>query len=72
MLLIKSDAANSSLIRGVGVQVLSRYLAHKGSSFIHEKNILELGAGTGLVGLTAAQLGARVSITDQLLVSTIF
>jgi predicted nicotinamide N-methyase len=28
-------------------------------------NVLELGSGTGLVGLVAAYLGARVLITDR-------
>ncbi|KAI1792969.1 putative methyltransferase-domain-containing protein [Ganoderma leucocontextum] len=44
-------------------EVLSSYIAHKGS--LRGKNVLELGSGTGLVGLIAGHLGARVWITDQ-------
>lgn len=32
---------------------------------LKDKHVLELGSGTGLVGLAAAKLGARVWITDQ-------
>lgn len=44
-------------------QVLSRYIARRGS--LSGKTILELGSGTGLVGLVAGMLGAHVWITDQ-------
>ena len=44
-------------------QVLSAYIARRGS--LKGRNILELGSGTGLVGLVAGALGARVWITDQ-------
>lgn len=48
-------------------QVLSNYLAHKGSQYLQDRHVLELGSGTGLVGLVAAKLGApQVTITDQL------
>jgi len=48
-------------------RVLSSYLVHKGSQYLQDRNILELGSGTGLVGLVAAKLGAsKVIITDQL------
>lgn len=33
------------------------------------KTVIELGSGTGLVGLVAGLLGARVWITDQEFVS---
>ncbi|KAI0786436.1 putative methyltransferase-domain-containing protein [Abortiporus biennis] len=44
-------------------EVLSRYISRKGG--LKGKNILELGSGTGLVGLVAGLLGANVWITDQ-------
>ncbi|KAJ8522958.1 hypothetical protein ONZ45_g510 [Pleurotus djamor] len=48
-------------------QVLAEYLVHKGTDAIKNKHIIELGSGTGLVGLVAGKLGARtVHITDQI------
>lgn len=48
--------------------VLARYLIHqseKDSKFLKDKNVLELGAGLGLCGMTAAVLGAKfVLLTD--------
>lgn len=44
-------------------QVLSAYIARRGS--LKGRNVLELGSGTGLVGLVSGELGARVWITDQ-------
>ncbi|KAI0356719.1 hypothetical protein OH77DRAFT_227793 [Trametes cingulata] len=44
-------------------EVLAGYIARKGG--LEGKNVLELGSGTGLVGLVAGKLGARVWITDQ-------
>ncbi|KAJ3936938.1 MAG: putative methyltransferase-domain-containing protein [Lentinula lateritia] len=47
-------------------QILSNYLINKGSNFLQGKCVVELGSGTGLVGLIAAKLGAsKVWITDQ-------
>ncbi|KAF8324432.1 putative methyltransferase-domain-containing protein [Cantharellus anzutake] len=46
-------------------RVLSEYLVYRYQS-LHGKRILELGAGTGLVGLVAAKLGGEVVLTDQL------
>ncbi|KAF9495732.1 S-adenosyl-L-methionine-dependent methyltransferase [Pleurotus eryngii] len=45
--------------------VLANHLIEKGSDFLKGKTILELGSGTGLVGLAAAILGGHVWITDQ-------
>ncbi|KAH9853831.1 putative methyltransferase-domain-containing protein [Lenzites betulinus] len=44
-------------------EVLSSYIARQVS--LRDKRVLELGSGTGLVGLVAGKLGARVCITDQ-------
>ncbi|KAI0052555.1 S-adenosyl-L-methionine-dependent methyltransferase [Auriscalpium vulgare] len=47
-------------------EVLARYLArHRGPPSLAGARVLELGSGTGLVGLIAARLGAHVWITDQ-------
>lgn len=50
-------------------EVLSRYICSRQDrqpGWIQEQRVLELGAGTGLVGLVAAKLGAPgVLITDQ-------
>ncbi|EJD01274.1 uncharacterized protein FOMMEDRAFT_110963 [Fomitiporia mediterranea MF3/22] len=47
-------------------EVLSRYIARRPRSSLLGKNVIELGSGTGLVGLVAASSGAsRVWITDQ-------
>ncbi|XP_060576625.1 protein N-lysine methyltransferase METTL21D-like [Ruditapes philippinarum] len=47
--------------------VLAKYLEsedfHKGTDLV-DKNVVEIGAGTGVVGLMAASYGAKVSITD--------
>ncbi|KAK1228887.1 Protein-lysine N-methyltransferase efm6 [Marasmius sp. AFHP31] len=72
------DAPNLSITLGVdaspgcgGVvwpagQILSNYLFRKGSAYLEGKNVLELGSGTGLVGLVAAMLDpSHVWITDQ-------
>ena len=51
-------------------QILASYLVQKGPSYIRSKHILELGSGTGLVGLVAGVLGdTDVWITDQASVS---
>ncbi|KAH6915181.1 putative methyltransferase-domain-containing protein [Coprinopsis sp. MPI-PUGE-AT-0042] len=48
-------------------QILATYLIHRGPAYLRNKNILELGSGTGLVGLVAGMLqgDCRVWITDQ-------
>ena len=45
---------------------MANYLVHHGHDFLRNKSIVELGSGTGLVGLVAGKLGAvDVCITDQ-------
>ncbi|KAK0490669.1 putative methyltransferase-domain-containing protein [Armillaria novae-zelandiae] len=46
-------------------QILSNYLVQRDRSFLQHKTVLELGSGTGLVGIVAASLGAQVWVTDQ-------
>ncbi|KAH7916700.1 putative methyltransferase-domain-containing protein [Hygrophoropsis aurantiaca] len=46
-------------------EVLSNYIAMRGRDYIKGRQILELGSGTGLVGLVAGALGGKVQITDQ-------
>ena len=47
-------------------QILSSYLLQRGPSSLKDKTVLELGSGTGLVGLVAGYLGPEhVWITDQ-------
>ncbi|KAF8269714.1 putative methyltransferase-domain-containing protein [Lactarius quietus] len=45
-------------------EVLARYISRRGKA-LQGLNVLELGSGTGLVGLVAGYFGARVYITDQ-------
>ncbi|KAI0721925.1 putative methyltransferase-domain-containing protein [Cerioporus squamosus] len=54
---------NQSIELAFHAFVLGSYIARKSS--LRGKNVLELGSGTGLVGLVAGALGAHVWITDQ-------
>ncbi|TFK29223.1 hypothetical protein FA15DRAFT_664136 [Coprinopsis marcescibilis] len=46
-------------------QILATYLIQQGPDYLRDRNILELGSGTGLVGLVAGLLGStRTWITD--------
>ncbi|CAG2103665.1 unnamed protein product [Medioppia subpectinata] len=44
--------------------VLAQFVAHFREEF-KDKNIVELGAGTGMVGIVAAKVGAQVVLTDS-------
>ncbi|OJA07698.1 hypothetical protein AZE42_01865 [Rhizopogon vesiculosus] len=46
-------------------EVLSNYITYRGIGYLKGKNIVELGSGTGLVGLVAGALGGTVWTTDQ-------
>ena len=50
-------------------EVLSRYIVRRGKDYWKGKRVLELGSGTGLVGLVAGYLGAHTILTDQRLAS---
>ncbi|TFK56024.1 hypothetical protein OE88DRAFT_1641766 [Heliocybe sulcata] len=47
-------------------EVLAAYLALRGREVLNGKTVVELGSGTGLVGLVAGALGGKTWITDQL------
>ncbi|KAK1940690.1 Protein N-lysine methyltransferase METTL21A [Phytophthora citrophthora] len=49
-----------------GSVVLAKYLEHRRRADIAGRRIVELGAGTGLVGISAALLGAREVILSDL------
>lgn len=51
------------------MQVLSNYITFRGIEYLNKKKIVELGSGTGLVGLVAGALGGTVWITDQAFVT---
>jgi predicted nicotinamide N-methyase len=53
------------------MQVLSNYIAFRGAGYLEGKKIVELGSGTGLVGLVAGALGGTVWITDQAFVQVL-
>lgn len=44
--------------------LLARFLARDGRSWASGRRCIELGTGTGIVSITAAQLGAHVQATD--------
>ncbi|XP_078676462.1 protein N-lysine methyltransferase METTL21A-like [Branchiostoma floridae x Branchiostoma belcheri] len=46
-----------------GGEAFAEYL-ESGEIFLEDKKVIELGAGTGLVGIVASLLGADVTITD--------
>ena len=46
-------------------QHLATYLAARGVGSLRGRRVLELGSGTGIVGILAAMLGATVCLTDQ-------
>ena len=46
-------------------KILSNYIVKRGSEYLQGRTVLELGSGTGMVGLVAGKLGGKVWITDQ-------
>lgn len=56
----------SSMYQVKPPKILSNYIVKRGLASLQDKTILELGSGTGLVGLVAGKLGVQnVWITDQ-------
>ena len=49
----------------ISSQHLASFLADRGTASLRGRHVLELGSGTGFVGILAAMLGAKVCITDQ-------
>lgn len=49
-----------------GSVVLAKYLEHARMNDVRGKRIVELGAGTGLVGISAALMGARETVLTDL------
>lgn len=49
-----------------GSVVLAKYLEHARMNDVRGKRIVELGAGTGLVGISAALMGARQTVLTDL------
>jgi len=45
--------------------VMSKYLEDHYGKKLRDKNVIELGSGTGIVGITAALQGAKVILTDK-------
>ncbi|POM77220.1 Serine hydroxymethyltransferase, mitochondrial precursor, partial [Phytophthora palmivora] len=62
---IGNSGKGTGLTTWDGSVVLAKYLEHQRRSDIAGSRVVELGAGTGLVGISAALLGARqVILTD--------
>ena len=63
---VENSGQGTGLTTWDGAVVLAKYLEHHlGPSFLAGKRVLETGAGTGLVGLACAALGAAaVTLTD--------
>ncbi|XP_072329565.1 EEF1A lysine methyltransferase 3-like [Scyliorhinus torazame] len=58
-----SQLATSAFIWEAGLE-LCRYIEKQNLNF-HGMKVIELGAGTGILGILAALLGGNVTITDQ-------
>ena len=67
-LFVTSPSPRSLVTRAI--QVLSKYVAyqhHRRPEYLRNRTVIELGSGTGLVGIVAAMLepSAHVWVTDQ-------
>ncbi len=58
------EQSTGSTVWGGGV-ALQRHLQQLGPSYFEGKRVLDLGTGTGLAAITAADLGAQVVATDR-------
>ncbi|CAM9618371.1 unnamed protein product [Chrysoparadoxa australica] len=66
--IVINEVSNSGQGTGLNVwdggALLANYLKHQSEVDMHGARVLELGAGTGVSGLSAALLGANVVLTD--------
>lgn len=60
----ESTEGTGTLIWSAGVR-LSQHLVRNRAGELKGSRVLDLGAGTGIVGITAAALGAHVMLTDM-------
>lgn len=65
-IIIKQDWSGIGVAAVVwdAAEILAEYLESR-PDIVKGKNVIELGAGTGLVGIVAALQGARITITDR-------
>jgi predicted nicotinamide N-methyase len=63
--IVRADEEGTARWVWPGATTTARWLCERDSSWLRDKHVLELGSGTGLLGLVAARLGAAsVTLTD--------
>lgn len=55
-----------------GALLLSEFVIHCGNSILHNKNVLELASGTGLVGVVAGMYCSHVTCTGTCLLCSMY